>query len=585
MLRPGSVEEHRVAHPAVVDDIVAQAQLEIDHRRQRLDSIGVDLAKLFDPAQNVVEFGHQRRDLAVAHRDPRELCDMAHLGNIDRHCGAAIAAGPTGGKHKEPGGAAIVLAAMIRTILILAAALLAGCSLGSGPVVTEADRAAGAETHPQLLGEFGGAYAGEERVYLRNLGSALATEAGLDGQCTFTLVNSDVVNAFAVPGCYIYVTRGLMGIVNSEAELAAVLSHELGHIVARHSQRQQRRSMWRGLGVAAVQLITGSERLTQLAGAAAGLFTLRYSRGQEFEADDLGVRYLHAAGYDPYAAVDMLGALGRQESFMLQTRGRDEARSIPPWARTHPLTEERTARAEATAGDTGVAPDALPENELAYLREVDGLLYGDDPEQGFVIGRAFAHPVMRIAFAAPDGFTLTNSPQAILIEGPDGMRGQFAGGPLGAGGLEGYTAALLRALLGDAPVQAGDVQPAVVNGLPALFTSAVVQGREGAVPVTVAAYGAGASAYHFVVVGGSATPDPVARLFASFRLISAEEAATLRPRVIRTIVAQPGDTLESLAALMAGDNKLAHLLALNGRQPGQRVRPGEPLKVVVYAGR
>ncbi len=463
------------------------------------------------------------------------------------------------------------------------ALLLAGCSLGSDPTVSEADRATGAETHPQLLAEFGGAYEGEEREYLRLLGNGIAARAGLDGQCTFTLVNSDVINAFAVPGCYIYVTRGLMAIVNSEAELAAVLAHELGHIVARHSQRQQQRSMWRGLGVAAVQLITGSERLTQIAGAAAGLFTLRYSRAQEFEADDLGVTYLHDAGYDPYAAVDMLDALGRQESFMMQTRGRDEARSIPPWARTHPLTTERTARAREMARDTGVAPDQLPEKELAYLREVDGMLYGDDPEQGFVTGRSFAHPIMRIAFEAPEGFTLTNSPQAILIEGPDGVRGEFAGGQLPPGGLAAYTEALLGQLVGNARVEVGDVQPAIVNGLPTLVTEATVQTAEGSAGVTLATYAAGDSVYHFAILSGAAPTAAIERLLRSFRLIGDEEARQLRPRVIRSVVARPQDTVASLAALMAGDHKLAHFLVLNGRTPGQPLRPGEPLKLVVVA--
>ncbi|ODP37881.1 M48 family metalloprotease [Sphingomonas turrisvirgatae] len=126
--------------------------------------------------------------------------------------------------------------------------------------ISDADRAYGEEAHPQLLAEFGGAYAGDGARYVRAVGKRVADAAG---QCTFTLVNSDVVNAFAVPGCYIYVTRGLLAIVTSEAELASVLGHELGHITARHAQRQQQRSIWRTLGVIAVSA-TGSERLTRL---------------------------------------------------------------------------------------------------------------------------------------------------------------------------------------------------------------------------------------------------------------------------------------------------------------------------------
>ena len=462
--------------------------------------------------------------------------------------------------------------------------MLAGCGAGDEPPVTEADRAIGAEQHPQLLAEFGGVYEGDEAPYLKQLGGNIAAAAGLDGQCTFTLVNSDVVNAFAVPGCYIYVTRGLMGIVNSEAELGAVLAHEVGHIVGRHSQRQQRRSLWRMLSVVAVQVMTGSERLTQIAGAAAGLFTLRYSRAQEFEADELGIKFLSEAGLDPYAAGDMLTALGRHEAFVVQTRGRDEARSIPEWARTHPLAGNRAARARSAAEASGVADGAVPEHEQRYLSVIDGLLYGDDPEQGFVIGRAFAHPVMRIAFEAPPGFTLTNSPQAILIEGPDGLRGEFGGGSMPPGGLEAYTSAALGQLLKGARVEPGGAQRARINGLDALVTTATVHGGQQPVALTMAVYDAGASAYHFIMLSSAAAaaPPQLEALLASFRLITEAEARSLRPRIIDTIRVQRGDTVQSLAARMASENKLAHFLMLNGRTAGQAIAPGEPIKLVVY---
>ena len=469
-------------------------------------------------------------------------------------------------------------------IPLAALLLLTGCS-DDGPPVSESDRAAGAEAHPQLLAEFGGAYQGDEAKYLASVGKPIAAAAGLEGQCRFTLVNSDVVNAFAVPGCYIYVTRGLMSVVNSEAELGAVLAHEVGHIAGRHAQRQQRRSLWRGLGIAAVGLLTGSEGLTRIAGVAAGLFTLRYSRNQEFEADDLGLEYLTAAGHDPHAAADMLATLGRNEEFLSKTRGKDEARSIPAWARTHPLSADRAARAEQAAANTGIRDGARGEHEARYVAAVDGLLYGDDPEQGFVIGRAFVHPVMRIAFEAPPGFTLTNSPQAILLEGPDGMRGEFAAGRMPPGGLEAYTELLLQRLLRGAPVEVIDVRPLTVNGLRALVTTAQVRTRAGSGELTIAAYDAGDTAYHFAVASSAGAPADLDMLFRSFRLLSESEARSLRPRVIDGVRASTGDTVQSLSSKMAGDNKLAHFLVLNGRSPDQPIRPGEPLKLVVYGER
>jgi predicted Zn-dependent protease len=471
--------------------------------------------------------------------------------------------------------------------LLLAATLLAGCggSEDHEPEVRPDERRLGARQHPQLLAEFGGAYQAPEAGYVGRMGERIAKGAGLEGQCTFTLVNSDVVNAFAVPGCYIYVTRGLMGVVNSEAELGSVLAHELGHIVAAHNRRQQRRSLWRGLGVLAVSVLTRSEKLTRIAGQAAEYFTLRYSRKQEYEADDLGVRYLAAAGYDPYAAGDMLAALGRHEEFLARTRGRDEARAIPEWASTHPLAGNRVERAAQTAATTGFGLDALPEGEEAYLREVDGLLYGDDPQQGFVDGRRFAHPVMRIAFEAPPGFTLTNSPRAILIEGPEGLRGEFGGGRMPRGGLEAYAEALIGELLGDAPAQIGPAERMRVNGVPGVFVPLLVPTERGDVELSIAAYDGGADVYHFVMVARptGAIREAIASLFGSFRLLSREQAASLRPRQIRTVRVGPGDSAESIARHMAASHPLDHFLMLNGRTAGQPLRPGEPVKIVAFA--
>jgi predicted Zn-dependent protease len=470
------------------------------------------------------------------------------------------------------------------------ALLLIGCGGvpgEAGPVeVSEADRAFGAEQHPRLLAEFGGAYDAPEAGYVAAVGERMAAAAGLSGQCVFTLVNSDVVNAFAVPGCYIYVTRGMFAIVGSEAELASVLGHEVGHIVGAHSQRQQRRSLFRRVGVALVGL-TGSERLTRLAGQAAQYFTLRYSRNQEYQSDDLGLRYLRAAGYDPYAEGEMLARLAANERFVARTAGRDEARSIPEWASSHPLTAKRIERARQGARDTGLADDRLPENEAAYLSEVDGMLYGDDPAQGFVIGRRFAHPVMGITFEAPSGFTLTNSPRAVLLSGPDGVRGEFGGGPMPAGGVAAYAEALASALVGQAAGDVAGVERGVVNGLASVVVAMRIQAEGGVVPLTIAAYDAGGGqAYHFVLLPPPGRPESAAggALIGSFRTLAREEAARLRPRVLRTVVVGPGDTAASLAQRMADPNGRALFGMLNGLEAGGPVRPGTRVKLVVDAG-
>lgn len=473
--------------------------------------------------------------------------------------------------------------------IFAALALLTACGQETPPdympEITQEDREIGAEQHPQLLAEFGGDYSGRQAEYVKSLGAKMADAAGLGGDCTFTLVNSDVVNAFAVPGCYIYVTRGLLAIVGSEDELASVLGHEIGHIVGAHAQRQQSRSLWRTLGVLAVSL-AGSEQLTRLAGEAAQFFSLRYSRAQEYEADTLGIRYLQDAGYNPYAASDMLTALGRQERFMSETRSHDEARAIPEWASSHPLTENRIARARQAAEETGLVEGALPEREAVYLEKIDGLLYGDDPQQGFVLGRRFVHPVMRIAFAAPEGFTLTNSPQAIAINGPDGIRGEFGGGRIPAGGLEAYAARLAEQILGRDASVIGDREARSVNGLPALLYDVPLDARQGRVTFSLAAYdGGNGEAYHFIMIAppSAASAQSVRQLFRSFRLVSQAEAAALKPRRLRVVTVPPGQPVAALWHGMPTEHPQQLFLILNGFDKNRAAPAGSKVKLIEYA--
>src|SRR5690606_25213079 len=145
---------------------------------------------------------------------------------------------------------------------------------------------------------------------------------------------------------------------------------------------------------------TGSGQVAQVVGQAAQLYTLSYSRDQEFESDDLGVRYLQRAGYNPFASADLLRSLGLQEALATRLANRDAASATPAWARTHPLSADRVARARAQAQAAGAAPGGAEET-AAYFAAIDGMIFGDDPEQGFVNGRTFAHPTLRIAFEAP----------------------------------------------------------------------------------------------------------------------------------------------------------------------------------------
>lgn len=477
-----------------------------------------------------------------------------------------------------------------RSVCALGAILLAACatvnSTPNAPQVTEGERVRAGQQHPQILQQFGGAVEGPLAAYVAGIGERVATAAGVQGQCTFSVVNTDVVNAFAVPGCYIYITRGLLAIMNSEDELASVLGHEVGHVVADHSDRRQNTATLSTLGAVLAGVLTGSGDVAQLAGQVAQVYTLSYSRDQEFEADDLGERYLRATGYNVFAAADMLHALGVNDALNARISNRETASAIPAWARTHPLSEERVARANANAAAAGATRGAPPETVRPYLDAVRGMIYGDDPAQGFVQGRSFSHPTLRINFEAPQGFSLTNSPAAVLIQGQNG-RAQFAGGGALQGGLDAYAANVMRQLLGQTPAQVGQVRRTTVNGLETAALPARVQNQQGQViDVMVSAYRVDDRAFHFVTLAPAGGGSVFSPMLSSMRRLSEQEAGALRARQIELVTVGARDTAETVSRRMAFDDyQLDRFLAMNGRTAGDALRAGETVKIVRYAPR
>lgn len=452
------------------------------------------------------------------------------------------------------------------------------------PSVNARQRAQAAQQHPQIVSQFGGEVTGPQSTYVKGIGEKIAVAAGLPGQCTFTLISSEVVNAFAVPGCYIYITRGLLAIMNSEDELASVLGHEVGHITADHSGGRQTRGALAGLGAIAVGVLTGSGQLAQLAGQVGQLYTLSYSRNQEFEADDRGVSYLLGAGYNLYASTDMLKALGTNDALNARISNR-AASEVPAWARTHPLTADRVtraaARAQAAGGQRGTpVPRARP-----YLLAINGLIYGDDPEQGFVNGRTFSHPKLKIAFEAPQGFTLTNTTTSVNIAGPNGLKAQFSGGALGQRSLDDYATAVLRNIVGQTPTQVAQFQRGSTNGLTTTLLPARAQTQSGQqVDIAITAYQVGNSAYHFATLAPAGGAGPFTPMLGSFRMLTDAQAAALRARHVESVQVGPRDSVQTLAQRMAfSDYQVDRFLALNGRDANTPLRAGDTVKIITYA--
>lgn len=248
--------------------------------------------------------------------------------------------------------------------------------------ISPADKQRGAATHPQLVAEFGGAYTGPQAAFVERVGKRIALQSGLSnagGDFTVTTLNSPTENALAIPGGYIYITRQLLALMNSEAELASVLGHEVGHVAARHAANRNTRATIGALLAAGAGALTNSDLAGRVVGTGAQLYTLRYGRTQEYEADSLGVRYITGAGYDPYAAADILSALDASSSLTAQASG-GGARNLPTWASSHPNGEERVRRAARLAAASG-RPDTAAPQDTAFLRMLDGLPYGPASER------------------------------------------------------------------------------------------------------------------------------------------------------------------------------------------------------------
>jgi predicted Zn-dependent protease len=455
--------------------------------------------------------------------------------------------------------------------------------------ISPTDKSEGAKAHPELLAEFGGAVTGAQASYVEQVGKKIAVQSGLSnatGDFTVTLLNSPVNNAFAIPGGYVYVTRQLTALMNNEAELAGVLGHEVGHVAARHSaQRQkaaQRNQIIGVLGSILSGAVLGDNAFGQfgqkLFSQGSQLLTLKFSRSQELQADQLGITYLKRAGYDPRAMATVLESLARQNALEAQLRG--SANQTPEWASTHPDPASRVRTALTYAGNTATGLT----NRDAFLTRIDGLVYGDDPKQGVVEGRKFTHPVLRFAFEAPDGFFMVNGTSAVSISGSSG-KAQFSSGKLG-GSLDSYINTVFGSLTesGQARITPASIEKTTVNGIPAAYGVSRVQSSSGTVDVVVFAYDFGnGQAYHFVTLAQAGGAEAFTPMFRSLRRISAADAGSVKPRLLDVVTVKAGDTVQSLAAKMAyTDAKVDRFLVLNGLQANSALTPGQKLKIVTY---
>jgi predicted Zn-dependent protease len=472
----------------------------------------------------------------------------------------------------------------------LAALLVAACLSvdGDGPLVpltvegTEpgptatlaAEEAIGAREHPRILDAFGGVFEDPELEtrLVAMLRQVIAASDEPGRVYRLTLLNSASVNAFALPGGYLYVTRGLLALANDEAEVAAVVAHEIGHVTRRHAIAREQEVRTAALIDRVLTDVLSDPSAAQMAVLANGVSLAQFSQNQELEADELGVRTIGRAGYDPYAAARFLETMARF-SALDALPGNN---GVPSFLSSHPSTPARIEAAVRLARQFG-APGIGATERDRYLDAIDGMVFGEPTDEGVVRGRRFLHPGLGIAFEAPQGFRLDNTPQAVLGAHEDGRALRFDGVELRRGqSLEDY----LQSGWIDG-LDASSIAISTTNGLQVATANAAAGGWVFKVAVIVVED----RVYRFIFANNSRTDafaQAAASVVSSFRQMSADERNGIAPLRIDVVAARRGDSVASLARRMeTGGDTEALFRIINALGPGDRVRVGDRVKLVV----
>ncbi len=484
---------------------------------------------------------------------------------------------------------------------VLLATLLGACgSAVVNPVTGQAERSVmteqmelteGAKAHQEVLKEYGVVNDARLQAYVDNLGQRLARLSHRQQlPWHFTVLDSPEVNAFALPGGYVYVTRGIMAYLQNEAELAGVIGHEIGHVTARHGAQRATRQQDAGLGVLAASVlgvvlesqgVSGAGQLaSDLSQTVASGYIASYSRDQELQADGLGAEYLARSAYDPRNMVNVINALKSQERFAAD-QARAEGRAAPTsggWLASHPSNDQRLQQISQLAtqyqgkyGDDGRA---------RYLQAIAGMTFGESADQGLTRGQNFYHAGLGIAITAPPSWQIQNeASQLALINAARDAALMIRVAPARAGSTHDE---IIRNLL--KPSQ-GRAERLTLNGMPAtryVGTRATQKGQQ-AIDATLVT-GPGGTVFVLVPAGKNAAALQQARAGlaqaqGSFRAMTAQDRAAARPWTLRTI-SYPAGGFAQLARSSPMPRAEAQLRLINGYYSGGEPRVGQTVKVV-----
>jgi predicted Zn-dependent protease len=394
---------------------------------------------------------------------------------------------------------------------------------------------------------------------------------------TFTIVDSPAINAFALPGGYVYITRGILPYLDDESELAGVLGHEIGHVTARHAAQQYSKAMSGGIGLTILSIfVPQTAPFADLSSTGLSLLFLKYSRDAELEADRLGVEYAADTGWDPTGVPRFLTTLSRVSA--LSERG------VPNWLSTHPQPEARVSGAEPVAAKF-ISATATERNRDQYIEQVNGVTVGDNPQDGVVRGNVFLHPMMRIGLEFPEGWDVVNSEASVMAREPGTdhyMLLQQVAQPRGKT-LEDVARAAMRSA-GYTEIEGGSDRLSGMNAYVGVYRGKV---RDvGAVRMRAAHVEMGRQVF---VVAGFA-PDKefdhvdalVQPAITSFRELTRDEAARIRPNRLGTYEVKAGDSWQSIAVRAGKSLVSANTLAImNDHEVFDQPQAGERIKIVI----
>lgn len=449
-------------------------------------------------------------------------------------------------------------------------------------VSTEQELAMGQEGDPQIIAQFGLYEDSVLQRYMNQKGQQMAAISHRNNiNYGFRILNSDVINAFATPG-YVYFTRGIMAHFNSEAQFEGVLGHELGHIAARHTVIQQRNATFGQIGIMAGAIFSPTfGRMMESASQGLQLLLLKNSRDAEREADQLGVEYSTKLGYDATEMAAFFNTLKRQ--------GEQSGQELPNLMSTHPDPGERNATVAQLATEwkqkTGLTNPKV--NRESYLRLLEGMVYGEDPREGFLENSVFYHPQLRFQFPVPTGWQYQNTPQQVQMASPDGKAMLML--MLAQGTNLQQAASTTLQQFGLTAIGSREI---TVNGLPALQVEAQQQPQQqqqqqGAAMLrtlsTFIQYNN--TIYHLIGVSSSTDYNAYGNVFLNtmqgFRTLTDASKLNRKPERIRIRTTAQAATLDQvLRGYKMPANRLEELAILNGMLLTDRVAAGTMIKTI-----